>query len=64
MSEAECKTISVPEAGRLYFDLERDAAYAAAKRGDIPTIKIGRTLRVPIVVLDRMLEQVGKVSAA
>jgi excisionase family DNA binding protein len=64
MSEAECKTLTVPEAGRRYFNLERDAAYAAAKRGDIPVIKIGRTLRVPIAALDRMLEQAGKASAA
>lgn len=64
MSESECKTISVPEAGRRYFGLERDAAYAAAKRGDIPTVRLGRTLRVPIIALDRILEQAGKVSAA
>jgi hypothetical protein len=61
---AACKTMSVPEAGALYFDLERDASYAAARRGDIPTIKIGRTLRVPIMALERMMEQAGKASAA
>jgi hypothetical protein len=54
---AQCKTISVPEAGALYFGLQRDASYAAAARGQIPTIRIGRTLRVPIMALDRMLEQ-------
>jgi hypothetical protein len=53
------KTISVPEAGRLYFGLERDAAYAAAVRGEIPVIRIGRTLRVPVQALDRILEQAG-----
>jgi hypothetical protein len=50
------KTISVPEAGRKYFELSRGAAYAAAARGDIPTIRIGRKLRVPIVAVERMLE--------
>ena len=35
------KTLSVPEAGRIYFDLGMNASYEAAKRGDIPTIKIG-----------------------
>jgi hypothetical protein len=59
----ECKTLSVPTAGRLYFDLERDAAYAAAKRGDIPVVKVGRTLRVPIFLLDEMLRQAGKAKA-
>jgi hypothetical protein len=57
--QAERKTLTVPEAGALYFNLQRDASYAAAARGDIPTIKIGRTLRVPVVALDRMLEQAG-----
>jgi hypothetical protein len=54
------KTLSVPDAGREYFDLGRNASYDAAKRGDIPTIKIGRILRVPIVALDRMLERAGQ----
>ena len=51
------KTISVPEAGRVYFDLARKAAYEAAHRGDIPVIRIGRMLRVPVVALERMLEE-------
>jgi excisionase family DNA binding protein len=45
---------TVPEAGRL-LGLGRNAAYAAAERGQIPTIRIGRLLRVPKVVLHRML---------
>jgi hypothetical protein len=56
MMEA-AKTISVPEAGRLYFDLGKNASYDAAKRGEIPVIRIGGRLRVPIVALDRLLEQ-------
>lgn len=55
-----CKTLSVPEAGRLYFDLGRNASYEAARRGDIPTIKIGRLLRVPVVAMERKLEKVGQ----
>jgi len=42
------KTLTVPEAGRRYFDLGRNASYEAARRGDIPTIRIGRLLRVPV----------------
>jgi hypothetical protein len=53
-------TISVPEAGRRYFNLSRNAAYAAAGRGDIPTIRIGRLLRVPVRALERMLDQVER----
>jgi hypothetical protein len=49
------KTITVPEAGKEYFGLSRNASYAAAERGDIPTIKIGRLLRVPIRALEEKL---------
>ena len=45
---------TVEEAGVL-LGLSRWAAYAAAKRGDIPTIRIGRRLIVPRVQLERML---------
>ena len=38
-------TITVPEAGKRDFNLSRDASYAAAQRGDIPTIRVGRLLR-------------------
>ena len=46
------KTLTVPEAGRRYFDLGRNASYEAARRGDIPTIRIGRLLRVPVIALE------------
>jgi hypothetical protein len=42
------KTLTVPEAGRRYFDLGRNASYEAARRGDISTIRIGRLLRASI----------------
>jgi hypothetical protein len=56
MTHEKALTISVPEAGRHYFGLSRNAAYAAAERGDIPTIKIGRLLKVPVRALELMLE--------
>jgi hypothetical protein len=52
----EPKTLTVPDAGRIYFGLGRGASYEAARRGDIPTIRIGKLLRVPVVALERMLE--------
>jgi hypothetical protein len=55
----DCKTLTVPDAGRRYFDLGRNASYEAARRGDIPTIRIGRLLRVPVVAMERKLEQTG-----
>jgi hypothetical protein len=48
-----CETMSVPEAGKRYYDLSRNGSYAAAKRGDIPTIKVGKLLRVPRALMDR-----------
>jgi excisionase family DNA binding protein len=53
------KTISVPEAGR-WLGLGRNASYEAARRGDIPTIRIGRLIRVPVVALERKLEEAGR----
>jgi hypothetical protein len=60
----ETQTLTIPEAGKTYFGLSRNAAYAAAKRGDIPTIKIGKLLRVPIRALERMLDTTMKTEAA
>ena len=49
-------TLSVPEAGARYFGLSRNASYDAAKRGEIPTIRIGKLLRVPVRALEQMLD--------
>lgn len=57
-------TISVPEAGKRYFGLSRNGSYAAAERGEIPTVRIGRLLRVPVRALERMLETAGQTKAA
>jgi hypothetical protein len=50
------QTLTIPEAGRVYFGLCRNAAYAAAKRGEIPTIRIGKLLRVPVRALEQKLD--------
>jgi hypothetical protein len=50
------KTLSVPEAGRAYYGVSRNSAYAAAARGEIPTIKIGKLLRVPVAAMEEMLK--------
>jgi hypothetical protein len=57
-------TISVPEAGKRYFGLCRNSAYAAAARGDIPTIRIGRLLKVPVKVMEKRLDAPEKPEAA
>ena len=56
MNAIRSQTLNIPEAGKLYFGLCRNAAYAAAKRGDFPTIKIGKLLRVPIRALEQKLD--------
>jgi excisionase family DNA binding protein len=54
----QAKTLSVPEAAAA-LGVGRNAAYAAVKRGQIPAIRIGRLLRVPVIALERMLKQGG-----
>jgi len=48
-------TASVPEVGRVCFNLARNAAYAAAKSGEIPSLKIGGRIVVPTAPLRKML---------
>jgi hypothetical protein len=48
-------TMSVPDAGKRYFDLGRNASYEAARNGQIPVIKIGSRLRAIVAKLDRMV---------
>lgn len=56
IEEALClPTISVPDAGRLFFGLGRNAAYNAAERGDFGTIKIGGRVVVPVAPLAEKL---------
>lgn len=48
-------TASVPDVGRICFGLARNAAYAAAKSGQIPSIRIGGKIAVPTAPLRKML---------
>jgi len=51
----EKATLTIQETGKI-LGIGRSAAYEAAKTGEIPTIRIGRRLLVPIVALQRKLE--------
>ncbi|WP_173390960.1 DNA-binding protein [Actinomadura litoris] len=51
----ERPTISVPEAGE-FFGLKPAASYKAAERGEIPTIRVGRALKVPTA---KFLDKLG-----
>lgn len=47
-------TITVEEAAEL-VGMSRSAAYRAAARGQLPTLRLGRRLRVPTATLLAML---------
>jgi excisionase family DNA binding protein len=51
-------TISVPEAGRR-LGIGRSSAYSAARTGQLPTIRIGGLVRVPVGALERLLDTGG-----
>jgi excisionase family DNA binding protein len=55
--QLERKTLSVEDAGKV-LGLSRASAYAAAQTGDLPTIRIGRRLLVPIAAIERLLASV------
>jgi hypothetical protein len=58
----QVQTLSVPEAGKKYFNLSRNASYDAAARGNIPYIQVGRLKRVPVRAMERLLDNVGQQS--
>lgn len=47
-------TLTIPEACRL-LGIGRNQGYEAARRGQIPTIVVGRRILVPRVALERVL---------
>jgi len=49
-------TLEVPEAGAM-VGLSRNASYEAAARGEIPTLRFGRLLKVPKAAWLRKIEQ-------
>jgi excisionase family DNA binding protein len=54
-SHIERKTLTVTEAARA-LGVSRHQAYEAAKRGEIPIIKIGKRILVPVAALERILQ--------
>ena len=52
------KTMSIPEAGEVYYELGRNASYEAAKRGDIPYIQVGGKMRVPVQAMENKLREI------
>jgi excisionase family DNA binding protein len=54
MTNTEEHVLTVEEAARL-LRIGRSQAYAAARTGELPTIRIGRSLRVPRHRLEQLL---------
>ena len=54
MENDETLVLTVPEAGKK-LGLSKEAAYKAAKSGEIPTIRIGHLIKVPKVQLEKLL---------
>lgn len=48
--------ISPDEAGKR-LSLSRSATYAAIERGEIPALRIGKRLLVPVAALERLVSE-------
>lgn len=53
---AEMPDLLTVEEAATVLRIGRSAAYAAARRGELPTIRVGRILRVPRHRLEAMLD--------
>ncbi|SVE21224.1 uncharacterized protein METZ01_LOCUS474078 [marine metagenome] len=51
--------LTIEEAGKL-LGLGRSGTYEAARRGDIPTLRIGSRILVPKVALLKLLEETAR----
>jgi len=56
-TDESCEVLSVEEAGRK-LGIGRAAAYAHAKSGHIPTIRLGNRMLVPKIAFKRLLEKI------
>lgn len=47
-------TVTIAESAQI-LGISRNSAYDAAKKGGIPTVRIGRRILIPVAALDRLL---------
>jgi excisionase family DNA binding protein len=50
----ERKTLTIPETAKV-LGIGLNQAYEAAKRGDIPNIRVGKRILVPVAALEAKL---------
>ena len=55
MTHADMPAVLTVEEAAQVLRIGRGAAYEAVRRGDIPAVRVGRSLRVPRHQLDAML---------
>ncbi len=60
-AKREARTITVEEAGRR-LGISRSAAYRCVELGQIPALRLGGRIKVPVDALERMLQ--GQPAAA
>ena len=56
-------TLSVDAAAKL-LGVARGTAYEAIRRGELPAIRLGKRLLVPVAALERMLAEPSQVKEA
>jgi len=59
MEHSNMKVFTVDEAAKT-LNIGLNSAYQAVKNGEIPSIKIGRRILIPVVALEKMLSEAGK----
>lgn len=52
-------TLTVAEAAAI-LHISRGSAYEAVRQRQIPSVRFGRTIRIPRAALERLLEQPGQ----
>lgn len=63
MAQTQSRVLGVEQAGRM-LGLGRSAAYEAVRRGEIPTLRLGRRLVVPRARLAALLGEAVEVVTA
>jgi excisionase family DNA binding protein len=58
-ANSQAKTMTVEEAGKVYFGVSRATAYKLANSGQLPIIRMGRLVRVSVPAMERMLVDAG-----
>jgi excisionase family DNA binding protein len=55
MNEEKRATMTVEEAARL-LGVSRNTGYEAVRRGQIPSVRVGKRYLIPIVAMEKLLK--------